>query len=88
MRLCVCLLAWFLRAILTSRRDLGLENPALRQQLATYARRDKRPRLKPEERAFWAALCRVWQNWRSPLRLLKPATVIEWHRRGLRRYWR
>jgi hypothetical protein len=81
MRLFVCLLAWFLR-------DLALANLALRQQLATYARGKQRPRLKREERAFWAALSRVWQDWRSPLMLLKPATVIDWHRRGFRRYWR
>jgi hypothetical protein len=88
MRLFVSLLAWFLRAAHTSRSDLVLENLALRQQLATCARTQKRPRLKPEERAFWAALSRVWQGWRSPLLLVKPATVIDWHRRGFRRYWR
>jgi len=34
------------------------------------------------------ALSRVWQDWRSPLLFVKPATVIDWHRRGFRRYWR
>jgi hypothetical protein len=88
MRLLVSLLVWFLGAVVTSRGSLALENLALRQQLATYARRGKRPRLRPEERAFWAALSRVWQDWRSPLLFVKPATVIDWHRRGFRRYWR
>jgi putative transposase len=88
MRLLLALLAWFLRAVLTSRGSLALENLALRQQLATYARTQKRPRLKPQERAFWVALSRVWSDWRSPLVLVKPATVIDWHRRGYRRYWR
>jgi len=82
MRLFVSLLAWFLRAARTSRSDLVLENLALRQQLATYARRQKRPRLKPEERAFWVALSRVWQGWRAPLAFVKPATV-----RSARRRW-
>jgi putative transposase len=45
-------------------------------------------RLKPGDRAFWVALSRVWQEWRSPLVVVKPATVIDWHRRGCRRYWR
>jgi len=76
MRLLVALLVWFLRAVLTSRGSLALENLALRQQLATYARTQKRPRLKPEERAFWVALSRVWQDWRSPLLFVKPATVL------------
>jgi putative transposase len=88
MRLLVSLLVWFLGAVVTSRGSLALENLALRQQLATYARTQKRPRLKPEERAFWVALSRVWQDWRSPLLFVKPATVIDWHRRGFRRYWR
>ncbi len=88
MRLVVSLLAWFLRAAFTSRGSLALENLALRQQLATYARRKNRPRLKPQERAFGVALSRVGSEWRSSLVFVKPATVIDWHRRGFRRYWR
>jgi len=88
MRLLVALMVWFLRAALRSRGSLALENLALRQQLATYTRLQKRPRLKPQERAFWVALSRVWSEWRSPLLFVKPATVIDWHRRGFRRYWR
>ena len=76
MRLLLALLAWFLRAVFTSRGSLALENLALRQQLAAYARTQKRPRLKPEERVFWVALSRVWSEWRSPLLIVKPATVI------------
>jgi hypothetical protein len=87
MRLFGSLLAWFLRAVLTSRGSLALENLALRQQLSTYARTQRRPRLKPDERAFWVALSRVWSDWRSPLVLVKPATVVAWHRRGYQRYW-
>ena len=79
---------WSLRAILKSRRSLVLENLALRQQLATYARGQKRPRLKREERAFWVALSTIWQDWRSPLVFVKPATVVVWHRRGFQRFWR
>jgi putative transposase len=88
MRLLVALLIWLLRATLVSRGSLALENLALRQQLATYTRTHKRPRRMPGDRAFWVALSRVWQGWRSPLALVKPATVIDWHRRGFRRYWR
>jgi len=90
MLLFVSRLAWFLRVVFASRRSLALENLALRQQLATYARTQKRPRLKPEERAFWVALSRAWRDWRSPLAFVKPATVLDWHRRGFRlsRRWR
>ena len=88
MRLLVALLVWLLRATFVSRGALALENLALRQQLATYARSQKRPRLNPEDRAFWVALSRVWQGWRSPLAFVNPATVMDWHRCGFRRYWR
>ena len=87
MRPLVCLLVWGLRAVFPSRRSLALENLALRQQLAACTRTQKRPRLKPGERAFWVALSKVWRDWRSSLVLVKPATVIAWHRLGYHRYW-
>ena len=87
MRLVVSILAWVLRAVFTSRRSLVLENLALRQQLAAYARTQKQPLIKPSERAFWMALSKVWWDWYSPLVLVKPATVIAWQRRAYHRYW-
>jgi hypothetical protein len=53
---------------LRSRRDLALENIALRQQLMV--------------------LQRVWPGWRRALLLVQPATVVGWHRKGFRAYWR
>jgi hypothetical protein len=53
------LLVWFLRAVLRTRGSLVIENLALRQQLATFARGQKRAQLKPEERAFWVTLSRL-----------------------------
>ena len=69
MRFLVALLVWFLRAVFTSHGALALENIALRQQLAAYARGQKCPRLKPQDRAFWVALSTIWKDcarrWRS-----------------------
>jgi hypothetical protein len=70
MRVLVSILAWLLRGVFASRRFLVLENLALRQQLAAYARTQKQPRIKPSERAFWVALSKVWTDWRSPLVLV------------------
>ena len=78
MRLVVSILAWVLRAVFTSRRSLVLENLALRQQLAAYARTQKQPRINPGDRAFWMAFSKVWRDWCSPLVLVEPATVIAW----------
>src|SRR6266403_1514936 len=36
----------------------------------------------------WVWLSRVWSNWRSALRIVKPETVIAWHRQGFRLYWK
>ena len=69
------------------RRALALENLALRQQLAVLGRSVKRPRLSNADRGFWVLLCRFWKDWEQSLMVVKPETVIRWHRSGFRRYW-
>ena len=77
------------RAVLVSRARLATENLALlRQQLAILNRSVKRPRLRLCDRVFWSWLSRVWPSWRSALLIVKPETVIRWHRQGFRLYWR
>lgn len=87
-RFLLLLLVWSLRGVLRPRAALVMENLALRQQLATYARGHKRLQVSREERLFWAVLSRVWRDWRSALLMVKPATVIAWHQRLSRGYWR
>ena len=70
-----------------SRRDLVVENLALRQQLAAFKARGKRPRLRPADRAFWVVLRRLWGRWAAALVFVKPDTVVRWHRAGFKRYW-
>src|SRR3954452_15393290 len=68
--------------------QLRLENLALRQQLGVLRRSaPKRLKLTPADRIFWVWLRRVWSNWRSALRIVKPDTVIAWHRKGFRLVW-
>jgi hypothetical protein len=76
-----------LLAILTTHRKLALENLALRQQIAVLQRAVKRPRPKRTERLFWVLMSRVWKEWAASLAVVKPDTVIRWHRRGFRLYW-
>ena len=81
----------FIGAVLSSlraRHQLALENLALRQQLDVLRRSLKRPRLTIADRAFWVLLQRSWAGWDHVLAVVKPATVISWHRAGFRRYWR
>ena len=75
-------------AALRSRRQLALENIALRHQLEVLQRNAKRPRLKPSDRAMWAMLSRILPDWKRHLTIVQPDTVVRWHRAGWRVYWR
>ena len=75
------------RSSLKAQRELALENLALRQQLAILKRRSKRPKLTKTDRAFWVALCGLWPDSHNALILVKPETVIGWHRKGFKLYW-
>ena len=72
---------------LKSRTALQLENLALRHQLGVLRRSVKRPKLTPADRLLWTWLCEVWSDWRSALIIVKPETVIAWHRKGFRLFW-
>src|SRR5258708_33267199 len=69
------------------RAALQLENLALRHQLGVLHRSVKKPKLTPLDRLLWAWLCGVWADWRSALIVVKPETVIAWHRKGFRLFW-
>src|SRR5713226_4237164 len=76
-----------LRAVFLSQADLVLENLALRQQLAVFARNGQRPRIVAADRLFWVALRRHWLRWFDVLVFVKPETVVRWHQASFRRYW-
>ena len=77
-----------LRFLARSRASLHLEILALRHQLAVV-NRARRPRLRltPTDPLLWAWLSRTWRGWPSVLHIVKPETVVGWHRRGFRLYW-
>src|SRR4029450_445934 len=83
------------RSCLRTHRELALENLALRQQLAVWKGREGRggprgggrPRLTELDRIFWICLSRLWTRWRQSLHLVRPETVVGWHRAGFKRYW-
>ena len=74
---------------LRSRASLELELTTLRHQV-TVLRRQRlgRPRLFAADRLLWVWLYRIWPKVLDALMLVKPATVIDWHRKGFRLYWR
>ena len=71
-----------------SRTDTALEVLALRQQVAVLKRKRPKPPLGPLDRLFWAILRQTWARWKDVLVIVKPETVIAWHRAGFRIYWR
>lgn len=77
-----------LRDLLRPRGDLLLENLALRQQILVLQRTNPKPPFNTADRTFWVLLCRWWAGWLRPLRLVKPETVIAWHRKGWRLWWK
>jgi putative transposase len=76
------------RVFFRSRTDTALEVLALRQQVAVLKRRRPRPPLSPMDRVFWTALRKIWAGWKDVLIIVKPETVVGWHRAGFRLYWR
>ena len=76
------------RVFLRSRADTALEILALRQQVAVLKRKRPRPTLNTGDRLFWTTLRRCWSRWRDVLVIVKPETVVAWHRVGFRLYWR
>jgi putative transposase len=65
-----------------------MENLALRHQLEVLKRNTKTPRLKNRDRLLWVVLVRLWNDWRKPLIFVQPETIIRWHKKGFRLYWR
>jgi hypothetical protein len=78
----------FLRSLFVPRISLVTEILVLRQQLLVLNRSVKRPKLRRRDRLFWVCLSRLWKDWQEALIIVKPGTVIKWHREGYRRYWR
>ena len=88
----MCNLIFFLfgsfRSLFQSRLRLEAEVIALRHQVTVLRRSQRgRVRLRASDRVFWVWLSRLWSGWRSALAIVKPETVISWHRKGFRLYW-
>src|SRR5258708_26464926 len=75
-------------AIFRTATDLRLEIFALRHQLGVLRRqRPGRPHLVRGDRILWVWLYRLWPRCLQALLIVKPATVIRWHRAGFGLYW-
>jgi putative transposase len=63
--------------------ELAVENLLLRQQLAVLTRPTrKRPRLRRRDKLNWVLARRLWRPWTQHLVIVRPETVLRWHRQG------
>ncbi len=77
-----------LSLIFRSRAAVELENLALRHQIGVLQRSArKRPKLTSGDRLLWICLSHLWRDWRSALAIVKPETVVAWHRAGFQLFW-
>ena len=77
------------RTKLKSRARLEAENIVLRQQVIVLSRKTRsRARLRNIDRLIFVRLCRLFPSILNAITVVKPETVIRWHRRGFQAYWR
>src|SRR5271157_568223 len=79
-----------IRSLLWSGAHLQAEVLALRHQLLVLKRQcaGRRVHFQTSDRVLWSWLSRLWPGWRQGLLLVRPETVVRWHRQGFRLYWR
>jgi transposase InsO family protein len=88
------MLAWLtrillaLRSVVEARASREAEILALRQQLLVLSRRRPRVRLRNIDRLILVWLYRLFPSLLDTMVIVKPETVLRWHRRGFRAYWR
>jgi hypothetical protein len=71
-----------------SRAQLAAENLFLRKQLALYLERRVRPRRADDATRITLVALSRFVEWRHLLTIVKPETLIRWHRKGFRLFWR
>ena len=82
-------LGMFVADMFKSRRRLEAENLFLRHQLNIALRRaPPRPRLYGSDRALLVWITRIWPNLLDLSQVVKPETILRWHRFGFRAFWR
>jgi hypothetical protein len=75
------------RSLLRSQHQLAKEVLALRHQITALKRRRHRPKLRLRDQCLWMTLTRAWPNWKAPLVIFRPETIIGWQRAGFRMFW-
>ncbi len=73
--------------LVRSRSALAAENLFLRKQLTFFVEREQTPRRTDNATRFTMATLSWLFDWREALVVVKPDTLIRWHRKGFRLFW-
>src|SRR5436190_12844133 len=83
------LLLSLIRSAVRDREALIAENLLLRHQLTVLTRPTRtRPRLRTRDKLFWVVVRALRRDWRRHLVVVRPESVIRWHRQAWRLVWR
>lgn len=77
-----------LSVIFRNQSTIIAENIALKHQISVLKRAIKRPKIRKRDRIFWVLFSKLWNGWRNSLFIIKPETVVKWHKLGFNLYWR
>ena len=77
----------FFRKLFTTKAQLILENLFLTKQLEIYQRTDPKLKIKRTDRMFFSLMMDWLYNWKERIFIVKPETVIKWHRTAFRIFW-
>jgi putative transposase len=81
-------LASLISSALRSRAQLAAENLFLKKQLALYLERQVKPRRADDATRMALVALSRFVDWRHLLTIVKPDTLLRWHRKGFRLFWR
>jgi transposase InsO family protein len=89
MRALLNLIRWMLLGLVRSRTSLEAENVALGHQLSVLCRSaTKRPALSMSDRLVFILLYRLAPSVLNAMKIVRPETIVRWHRAGFRSFWR
>ncbi|HVO70726.1 MAG TPA: helix-turn-helix domain-containing protein [Aggregatilineaceae bacterium] len=74
--------------LVKSKPELIAENAFLRQQLILFKRQVKPPKLTSKDRGLLVTLASRVRDWKNALLIVKPDTLLKWHRQGFKLFWR
>jgi putative transposase len=74
--------------LIRTKLELIAENMFLRQQLIVLERHVKRPTFTPFDRGLLVLLASRLRYWKQALHIIKPETLLKWHRQGFKLFWK